>query len=128
MKSIINSTVLLSFMLILFLGCNRKSDVLIGTWEMDVSYVNGVREKENYPLTLYLFDDGTFRQVIQYPSRTEDVKGDWVYSASEKLLNFKYTYTGTDVKWTVVKFDKDKMELSHKTQGFFVERTFVKKE
>lgn len=128
MKSIINSTVLLSFMLILFLGCNRKSDVLIGTWEMDVSYVNGVREKENYPLTLYLFDDGTFRQVIQYPSRTEDVKGDWVYSASEKLLNFKYTYTGTDVKWTVVKFEEDKMELSHKTPGFFVERTFVKKE
>lgn len=128
MKNIINSTVLFSFILILFLGCNRKSDILIGTWEMDVSYVNGVREKENYPLTLYLFDDATFRQVIQYPSNKEDVKGEWVYDDKKNTLNLKYIYTGSNVMWSVVKLEKERLELNHRTQGFFVERTFVKNE
>lgn len=128
MKRVINRTFFLSLILVVFLGCNSKLDTLIGTWEMDISYVNGVREKENYPLTLYLYDDGTFRQVIQYPSNKEDVKGEWTYDDKENTLNFKYTYTGTDVTWFAVKLEKNKLELNHRTKGFFVERTFVKKE
>ena len=127
MKKVFAFTVLVALALFVLQGCKRsKKEILTGIWGMEISYVNGVREKEDYPLTLHLNPNGTFRQIIEYPYKKEDVNGTWMYNDEKSRLVLHYTYTGTDVEWTIVTFEENRMELNHKTPGFFVERTFVK--
>ena len=112
--------------IILFTECSNPDDHLIGTWDMDFSYVNGVREKENVPLTLVIYSDGVFRQVIEYSDFKEDVKGEWEFNPKTNEFVLTYSHTLTVVRWQVETIEKNLLKVKLNVPGFTVERDFTK--
>lgn len=112
---------------ILFMGCNNPNTLIIGNWDMEFSYVNGVREKENIPTTLTIYNDGVFRQVVDYSSFKEDMEGTWEYNAKTDELILTYNHTSTVVRWQVETISENLLKVRVKLPGFVVKRSFIKK-
>ncbi|MDY0200358.1 MAG: hypothetical protein RBR40_05145 [Tenuifilaceae bacterium] len=113
--------------IILFTECSNPDDHLIGTWDMDFSYVNGVREKENVPFSLIICNDGVFRQVAYCPDFKEDVKGTWDFNTKTNELVLTYSHTLTVVRWQIVVINKNLLRIRLTMPGFTVERDFAKR-
>lgn len=113
--------------IILFAECSNSDDHLMGTWDMDFSYVNGVREKENVPFSLIISNDGVFRQVADYPDFKEDVKGTWDFNTKTDELVLTYSHTLTVVRWQIVVINKNLLRIRLTMPGFTVERDFAKR-
>ena len=114
------------FVIMLFTGCNNRNDLILGTWEMKYSYVNGVREKEDVPLTLVISNDGTFRQVVNYTAFIEDAKGTWTLNIKTNELILVYSHTSTVASWQVEIINPNLLKLKYKIPGFVVEREYTK--
>lgn len=118
---------LLSSYIFVFNGCKSKSDLLVGEWSMEWTFVNGARDAESDTLTLLLEDDGDFRQVLVSPSYKEELKGTWSFDKEVNAISLYYTTTGTRIIWFIKEFEENYMELKYTTPGFLVERRFIRK-
>ncbi len=117
------------YILILFSaikGCTGKENQMVGRWVMEWNFVNGQGQNNGTTISWTFLKDGTFIQSMELANDREDMKGNWRFEKKLNELIMFYTATQMEVKWTVVKLEKDTMEVNHTIPGFFVERQFIK--
>lgn len=126
MKNPLALNVLAIIVFLMLSGCSNSNDLIKGQWLMDSYFVNGVGQEQDRGVTLKwtFLEDGTFRQLREHQLGREELKGTWTIDENTNSLLMFYPSTQVEVLWTVVKLEKDLLEVSHTTPGFFVERGF----
>lgn len=107
-------------------GCTGKANQLAGKWVMEWNFVNGHGQDDGSAMTWTFFKDNTFIQSKEFANEREELKGNWNFDKNSNELIMFYTATQMEVKWQVVKLERESMEVNHTTRGFFVERKFLK--
>ena len=116
----------LSLVIVLFSGCSSGRAEIEGAWEMREYRINGYDEERDMGILWEFSGDGRFAETVTYPGSIDEQEGLWHIDDAATGLVIRYTAKNSEVRWKIVRLDRDTLAVEYNQYGFFVERLFVK--